>query len=476
MSMTFPSRGAWLLALALTLGGPTAPVAAFDVLLGSSFSRRLSQVDGSTGALEGLFVPPCNLPFATSRGPRLGPDGRIYVGTNGALYRIDASTGAFLDVFVSGLPGTVYFTAVAPDGSIWGTLNDGGNALFHADSSTGALLGPLVGTSSPTGIAVGPDGNLYVGNSATGQVSRFNPTTGALIDVFGTAPGPTAGLSFGADGKLYVSLFSLNDIGRFDGTTGAYLGSFIPPADPHPSSPRGPTWGPDGNLWVGAFGSGEVLRYDGATGAFLGVFASGLEFPGAPAFVPDLPSSFGTLPPVDTTSGPLAGFLECGVRKYSGVPYAEAPADALRWKRPVRKAASPTALRTLSSGPVCPQLNGASAVGSEDCLKLSIWRPDSPPATPLPVLFYIHGGGLVTGSVGGAADGSAFALAQNAIVVEPQYRLGALGFFGLPGLAAEDPNGSTGNYGFLDQLEALRWVRDNIAALRRRPEPGHDRR
>ena len=209
MSMTFPSRGAWLLALALTLGGPTAPVAAFDVLLGSSFSRRLSQVDGSTGALEGLFVPPCNLPFATSRGPRLGPDGRIYVGTNGALYRIDASTGAFLDVFVSGLPGTVYFTAVAPDGSIWGTLNDGGNALFHADSSTGALLGPLVGTSSPTGIAVGPDGNLYVGNSATGQVSRFNPTTGALIDVFGTAPGPTAGLSFGADGKLYVSLFSL---------------------------------------------------------------------------------------------------------------------------------------------------------------------------------------------------------------------------------------------------------------------------
>jgi len=92
---------------------------------------------------------------------------------------------------------------------------------------------------------------------------------------------------------------------------------------------------------------------------------------------------------------------------------------------------------------VCPQFNGTSAVGSEDCLKLAIWQPDSPPATPLPVLFYIHGGGLVTGSLSPVADGSAFALAQNAIVVEPQYRLGALGFFGLSDLAAEDPNGST---------------------------------
>jgi para-nitrobenzyl esterase len=82
------------------------------------------------------------------------------------------------------------------------------------------------------------------------------------------------------------------------------------------------------------------------------------------------------------------------------------------------------------------------------------------------VLVFIHGGSLTGGSASGPTlDGSDLALRQDLVVVSIQYRLGVLGFLGLPELAAEDPNGSTGNYGFLDQLEALHWIHDNIAAF-----------
>src|SRR5262249_20666603 len=173
-----------------------------------------------------------------------------------------------------------------------------------------------------------------------------------------------------------------------------------------------------------------------------------------------------TAPPVDTTSGTVQGLIEQGVRKYQGIPYAEAPTGSLRWKRPVRKAASATPIDATGFGPQCPQLSGSSVSGDEDCLKITLWLPENPPATPLPVLFYIHGGGLSSGGVSShVTDGTDLAKSQNVIVAEAQYRLNALGFFGLPELAAEDPNGSTGNYGFLDQLEALRWVKDNIASF-----------
>ena len=458
------SRWIWLWGLLLAVAAPTREAASVDLLVSSPASGQITQLDGATGVIEGLFVLPGAEGLSTAAGLRLGPDGRLCVGSDGSVFRFNASTGVFVDKLATGKPGPGYFLVFAPDGSLFGNVF-GGNQVFRFDGATGALsyIGgpPLV----PTGVEIGPDGNLYVGDFSGNRVVRFNPTTGADLGLFGTVPGAAGATRFGPDGRLYVALFLGNDIVRLDGTTGVSLGSFIPPGDRHPAGPSGLAWGPDGNLYVSSSGTGEVLRYNGTTGAFMGVFASGLGGLWGLEFVPDVTPPYPLLPPVDTTSGPVRGFLADDVRRYLGVPYAEAPTGTRRWKRPERKAASQTELIAVTPGLACPQLSGTSVVGNEDCLSVSIWRPDSPPATPLPVLFYIHGGSHVTGAAGGIADGAVLARSQNIIVAEAQYRLGALGFFGLPALAAEDPNGSTGNYGLLDHLEALRWLRDNVAAF-----------
>jgi len=190
---------------------------------------------------------------------------------------------------------------------------------------------------------------------------------------------------------------------------------------------------------------------------------------------------------VVTTSGPVQGVTSGGVTKFLGIPYAEPPLGALRWARPVPKSFSPVTIDATLPKAACTQAlntltandcrdNGSQTsgnlVGSEDCLTLSLWRPAVDAATPRPVMVWIHGGAHVTGCAkDGLTEGSDLALQGTAtggdgqIVVALQYRLGPMGFFALPELRSEDPNGSVGNYGMLDQIEGLRWVKNNVAAF-----------
>ena len=102
---------------------------------------------------------------------------------------------------------------------------------------------------------------------------------------------------------------------------------------------------------------------------------------------------------------------------------------------------------------------------AEDCLYLNVWAPENPASAKLPVMFWIHGGGFVNGgSSPSVYDGSAFAR-RGVVFVSLNHRLGRFGFFAHPALAKESPNDPLGNYGYLDQIAALRWVRDNIAAF-----------
>jgi carboxylesterase type B len=166
---------------------------------------------------------------------------------------------------------------------------------------------------------------------------------------------------------------------------------------------------------------------------------------------------------VHTDKGKISGARSDGVDSFLGVPYAAPPVGALRWRPPQPPAAWTGVRAATQYGDRCAALastNGARS-DSEDCLFLNVQRPTGVAAgRRLPVYVFIHGGGLVNGS-SNQAGGDKIVRETNAVVVSMNYRLGVFGFLGLPGLS----HAGEGNYGFLDQQAALRWVQRNIAAF-----------
>jgi len=182
---------------------------------------------------------------------------------------------------------------------------------------------------------------------------------------------------------------------------------------------------------------------------------------------------------VQTEAGWLMGRTENGATAFKGVPYAAPPVGDLRWRPP--QPPNPFGLRqALQFSPPCPQVESSDTVkGSEDCLYLNLWTPaERSVDAALPVIVFLHGGGNVVGSASesidilldGAGpaplyDGSRLAARGKLVVVTLNYRLAALGFLAHPAFLGESNTGSVGNYGLLDQLAALAWVRRNIAAF-----------
>ncbi len=175
---------------------------------------------------------------------------------------------------------------------------------------------------------------------------------------------------------------------------------------------------------------------------------------------------------VETTHGRLQGVEEGGVRVFRGVPYASPPVGELRFAAPQPPLPWPGTRPALAFGPAAPQVPPASpvagevpAVQDEDCLTLNIWTPGTDQARR-PVLVWVHGGGF-TGGAGSLAlyHGARLAERGDVVVVTFNYRLGILGFCAHPGLGSDDPASPRANWGLLDQVAALRWVNENIAAF-----------
>lgn len=174
---------------------------------------------------------------------------------------------------------------------------------------------------------------------------------------------------------------------------------------------------------------------------------------------------------VKTQYGVLEGFEENGVKKFLGVPFAQAPVGELRWKapQPVKAWEGVREAKQFGDDPmqlnVFGDMNFRGPGRSEDCLYLNIWTTAATTADALPVLIYFNGGGLMAGSGSEPRyDGSSIAK-EGVIGVTANYREGVFGFFAHPELTAASDYKGSGNFGFLDQVAAIQWVKDNIQAF-----------
>jgi para-nitrobenzyl esterase len=173
---------------------------------------------------------------------------------------------------------------------------------------------------------------------------------------------------------------------------------------------------------------------------------------------------------VNVETGTLEGQKRGEATVYLGVPYAAAPIGELRFRAPQAAACWNGVRDATRFASLCAQPGANNEpVGSEDCLYLNVFAPSALPVGKRPVLVFLHGGDGRTGGshsadgTAGQLDGAAFAAAEDAVVVTLDWRLGALGFTSHPVLRAE--NAGAGNYGLLDTVAALQWVKRNAAAF-----------
>lgn len=176
-------------------------------------------------------------------------------------------------------------------------------------------------------------------------------------------------------------------------------------------------------------------------------------------------------PLAETRQGNVVGVTDGGCHVWRGLPYARPPVGALRWRSPQRaeawtgiRVADTFGASSWQNREICTQLAGGDPGRlSEDCLYLNIWSPVNRTG-PLPVMVWIHGGAFTMGAGDlPPYDGKALA-GRNVVVVTFNYRLGHLGFFAHPALQGEEGD-AVCNFGLLDQIAALQWVQDNIAAF-----------
>lgn len=197
---------------------------------------------------------------------------------------------------------------------------------------------------------------------------------------------------------------------------------------------------------------------------------------------------------VEVAEGQLRGSVDDGVGSFRGIPYALPPTGERRWRAPEPSAPWDGVRAATEYGARCPQrdrmsenvehvldLQGVGWVGRklvkamlvfaapppilEDCLFLNVMTPNVGAVEKFPVMVWIHGGGHQNGAGSQRPYGSVALVKRGVVQVTLNYRIGPLGFFAHPALSAESPHGVSGNYGVLDQIAALDWVRENIAAF-----------
>ncbi|WP_159520704.1 carboxylesterase/lipase family protein [Sunxiuqinia indica] len=173
---------------------------------------------------------------------------------------------------------------------------------------------------------------------------------------------------------------------------------------------------------------------------------------------------------VETQDGIVQGLIENDLRVFKGIPFAAPPVGDLRWKAPQTVEKWDGIKQVTQFAPSPFQWGNPPAGKSEDCLYLNVWTPAKSEKDKLPVMVWIYGGGFGAGTTADpVCNGTALAK-KDVVVVAVAYRVGILGFLAHPELSAENPNKVSGNYGLLDQIAGLKWVKENIEAFGGDPE------
>ncbi len=173
---------------------------------------------------------------------------------------------------------------------------------------------------------------------------------------------------------------------------------------------------------------------------------------------------------IKTEGGLVQGAIEDGLAVYRGIPFGAPPVGDLRWQGPQPAVKWEGVKQTVNFAPPCMQGAPGGGAGrrptpSEDCLYLNVWTPAMSSRDRIPVLVWIYGGGFNMGSTSEANYSGEKLAKKGVVLVSIAYRVGQMGFFAHPELTAENKNHSSGNYGLLDMIAGLQWVKKNIAAF-----------
>jgi len=169
--------------------------------------------------------------------------------------------------------------------------------------------------------------------------------------------------------------------------------------------------------------------------------------------------------PVKVSEGMVQGTFENGLTVYKGIPFAAPPVGDLRWKAPQPATKWDGVKQATKYGPAAFQGGNPPSGKSEDCLYLNVWTPAKSAKEKIPVLVWIYGGGFSFGSTAEPGYNGEKLAKKGVVLVSIAYRVGQLGFLAHPELSAENPNHVSGNYGLLDQIAGLQWIKKNIAAF-----------
>jgi len=177
-------------------------------------------------------------------------------------------------------------------------------------------------------------------------------------------------------------------------------------------------------------------------------------------------------PTAKVEQGLLQGTVEEGLTVYRGIPFAAPPVGDLRWRAPEPAAKWNGVRQADKFAPQCVQGNlgpapppGPPQPMSEDCLYLNVWTPAKPASDRIPVFVWIYGGGFNAGATSIPLYSGEVLAHKGVVLVSIAYRVGTLGFLAHPELSAESPHHVSGNYGLLDMIAALQWIKKNIAAF-----------